>query len=211
MSKVLYLIGSLRNDRIPKLANRLRQEFAESAIDCEVFEDWFSAGYEADDWWKTYERGRGRSYAEALDGYAANHVFNFDKTHLDRCTHALLVLPAGKSGHMEVTYAKYGAGAQAAILLDPADDPRWDLMYKFIDRVIESDGDIGEWINERTPVQEILTFEEAERRGVSGLVGGRSQSATRRQDKARNASRGRLAGLLSERFGGDRETLETSW
>lgn len=143
-SKVLYLIGSLRNPRIPELAATIRR----SLPDVEVFDDWYAAGPEADDYWKSYEVEKGHSYREALDGFAANHVFDFDKHHLDRCTHAVLVLPAGKSGHMEITYAKYGAKANAAILLDPDDDPRFDVMYKFVDRVLMDDHELINWLGE---------------------------------------------------------------
>ncbi len=146
MSKVLYLVGSLRNPRIPELAKWLRKEFATLGQDVEVFDDWYSAGEEADDKWKEYEIGRGHSYQEALEGYAARHVFEFDKYHLDRATHVVLVLPAGKSGHMEITYAKYGAGAKAAVLLEPDADPRWDVMYQFLDKILGSDEEIVSWL-----------------------------------------------------------------
>lgn len=141
--KVLYLIGSLRNKRVPELAIRLRKELGN---DVEVFDDWYAAGPEADDFWKEYEQERGRTYQEALEGHAARNVFAFDKRNLDRATHVLLVLPAGKSGHMEVMYGAYGVGASAAILLDP-DDVRWDVMYQFIPTILSSDDQIGEWIN----------------------------------------------------------------
>jgi hypothetical protein len=141
--KMLYLIGSLRNDRIPVLAEQIRKDNPR----VEVFDDWYAAGFEADDMWKSYELGRGRTYQQALNGYAAQHVFDFDCHHLNRSTHALLVLPAGKSGHMEITYAKYGAGAKAAILLDPNDDPRFDIMYKFVDDILANDNEIADWLN----------------------------------------------------------------
>lgn len=141
--RVLYLIGSLRNPRIPALAKTLRETLGPGV---EVFDDWYAAGEEADDYWKAYETDRGRDYVSALSGHAAKHVFEFDKHHLDRCTHALLVLPAGKSGHMEIMYAKYGVGAKAAILLD-SEDVRWDVMYQFVDNVIEREEELGEWIN----------------------------------------------------------------
>lgn len=139
----VYLIGSLRNDSIPALGKRLRQ----SCPAFEVFDDWYAAGPEADDYWKSYEQGRGRSYADALDGYAANHVFDFDKKHLDESSHALLVLPAGKSGHMELMYAAYGVGAKTAILLEPGVD-RWDVMYKFIPNIFYEPEEVEKWLQE---------------------------------------------------------------
>lgn len=142
MSKVLYLIGSLRNNRISQLAKSIR----EAHPDVEVFDDWFAAGPRADDHWKEYEQARGREYQEALRGYSAQHVFNYDRSHLDRCTHALLVLPAGKSGHMEIMYARYAVGAKTAILLDP-EDVRWDVMYQFIPTILNNDKEIAGWLN----------------------------------------------------------------
>ncbi len=148
MSK-LYLIGSLRNERIPELAIRLRQELP----DVEIFDDWYAAGPEADDCWKSYEQTRGRSYEEALEGHAARNVFAFDKRHLDSASHALLVLPAGKSGHMEVMYAAYGVGAKTAILLDPA-DVRWDVMYQFIPTILRYDNEVASWVKGDVPLSE---------------------------------------------------------
>jgi len=125
----IYLIGSLRNPKVPEIANKLRE------AGHDVFDDWFAAGPEADDYWKKYEQERGHNYKQALAGYAADHVFKFDKKHLNRCDIAVLMLPAGKSGHLELGYA-IGKGKQGYILFDeamPAD--RWDVMYLFADAV----------------------------------------------------------------------------
>lgn len=136
MQKRVYLIGSLRNEAIPKLGVTLRNH------GFEVFDDWFAAGPEADDYWQKYERQRGRTYNEALRGAAANHVFRFDKSHLDRCDAAVLVLPAGKSGHLELGYAA-GLGKETRILLDPTQPAdRWDVMYRFANSVESSVPDL---------------------------------------------------------------------
>lgn len=129
MIRSVYLIGSLRNEEIPKIAQSLR------TTGLDVFDDWFAAGPEADDYWKKYEEARGKSYIEALRSYAAVHVFEFDRHHLDRCDAALLALPAGKSGHLELGYVA-GSGKPTFILLDRPD--RWDVMYQFATRVFET-------------------------------------------------------------------------
>ncbi len=130
--KKIYLIGSLRNKKIPKFANKLRE------LGYEVFDDWFAAGPEADDKWREYEKARGRTYREALKGYAARHVYHFDKYHLDNCDIAILILPAGKSGHLELGYV-IGRGKPGFILLD--NPKRWDVMYQFAnDEEKERDG-----------------------------------------------------------------------
>jgi hypothetical protein len=123
----LYLIGSLRNPKIPSIGIKLR------ALGIGIFDDWFAAGPEADDYWQRYEKERGRTYPEALQGEAAKNVYHFDKRHLDACDGALLVLPAGKSGHLELGYMA-GKGKWTGILFD-GEPERWDVMYQFADRV----------------------------------------------------------------------------
>lgn len=135
--KSLYLIGSLRNDEIPKIAKSLRD------VGLDVFDDWFAAGPTADDSWKEYERARGHDYTTALMGHAARHVFAFDKHHLDRCDSALLVLPAGKSGHLELGYMS-GKGRPTFILLDEQ-DVRWDVMYQFATKVFMNEKEMYEF------------------------------------------------------------------
>ena len=97
--KTIYLVGSLRNDQIPIIANKLRTE-----LGYEIFDDWYAPGRDTDAYWKAYEEGRGRTYKEALEGHAAKHIFEFDKYHLDRVDAGILVMPAGRSGHLELGY-----------------------------------------------------------------------------------------------------------
>ena len=126
---MIYLIGSLRNPEVPRIAAKLRD------AELEVFDDWYAAGPEADDKWRDYERERGRTYRQALNGYAARHVFDFDRHHLERASAVVLVLPAGKSGHLELGWA-LGQGKKGYILLDSPE--RWDVMYQFADGVFET-------------------------------------------------------------------------
>jgi len=125
---IIYLIGSLRNPRVTEIAQILRQQGHD------VFDDWMAAGPEADDYWQKYEIARGHNYKEGLDGYAAKHVYNFDKHHLDRCDMAVLLLPAGKSGHLELGYV-IGSGKPGYILFDGYEPERWDVMYQFAKEV----------------------------------------------------------------------------
>jgi hypothetical protein len=189
VTKVLYIIGSLRNPGIPVMARAIR----EACPDVEVFDDWFAAGPTADDAWKEYEQARGRSYKDALEGYAAKHVFDFDKFHLNRATHVLLVLPAGKSGHMEAMYGLYGAGKKTAILLDP-EDVRWDVMYKFIPTILDSTEGVRNWLEEE--YAEGFAVPEERTEAVRGFPP-RGRGLTVRVP----ASRG-LVGLLPECIGG---------
>lgn len=120
---LIYVIGSLRNENVPLVAAAIRK------AGHEAFDDWYSPGPETDDYWQQYERQRGRSYAEALAGEHAQDVFNFDRAWLDKADAAILVLPAGKSGHLELGYV-IGQGKKGLILLD-REPERYDVMYNF--------------------------------------------------------------------------------
>lgn len=131
---LVYLIGSLRNPEIPVISQELR------AAGIDVFDEWHAAGPAADDCWRDYEKARGWTYDRAVqESLAAQHIYEFDRKHLIRADSVLLVLPAGKSGHLELGWA-IGAGKKGYILLDDAE--RWDVMYKFADIVTTNLGKI---------------------------------------------------------------------
>lgn len=130
----IYVIGSMKNSRVPELANNLR------GLGYDVFDDWYSPGPEADDKWQEYERGRGRTYKEAMNGYHAKQVFEYDKSHLERCDVVILVLPAGKSAHMELGYV-VGLGKKAYILFD-TEPERFDIMYRFSTDIFFNEKDL---------------------------------------------------------------------
>lgn len=137
----LYVIGSLRNANIPKIANYLR----EGGYD--VFDNWYAAGERADDAWKDYERGRGNDYAKALANHSAQHVYSFDRFHLNRAHAAVLVLPAGRSGHLEAGWAS--ASKPVFMLLDTDGEPeRLDVMTQFLEGVYANQGELAEALSE---------------------------------------------------------------
>ena len=128
--KSIYIIGSLRNPQIQVL----QSDLTDAGYD--AFASWYCAGPEADDYWQAYEKARGLSFEQARRDYAAQHVFKYDRSHLDRCDYAVLAMPAGKSGHLELGYF-IGKGKPGFILLDGEPD-RWDAMYAFAHRVVTS-------------------------------------------------------------------------
>jgi len=132
---MLYLIGSLRNPRVPVVARKLRL-----ATGLEVFDDWYAAGPEADDYWRDYEQAKGHTMAEALDGYAAKHVFGFDRKFLDLSNVGVLLMPAGKSGHTEAGYL-VGQGKPVSALFE-ADPDRFDVMLNFFTAIHYSIDDL---------------------------------------------------------------------
>lgn len=130
--KVVYLIGSLRNQGIVEIGNKLRD------AGFEAFDQWLSPGPEADDNLKLYAKARGQTMRDCLADYAAQHVFQFDKTHLDRADMAVMVMPAGKSACMELGYT-IGRGKPAYIVYpDGEPEERWDVMFQFATDILYS-------------------------------------------------------------------------
>jgi len=131
---MVYLIGSMREPKIPVLANRLRRE------GFDVFDDWISPGKLADEEWQAYEKLRGRTFKQALNGAHAWDVFSFDVRHLHKASTAVLVAPAGKSAHIELGYMR-GLGKPAFVYMEGEPD-RFDVMYRFATGVCTSYEDL---------------------------------------------------------------------
>lgn len=121
--KSVYLIGSLANSNIPHLGNEIRK------LGFEVFDQWWSPGPLADSYLSHYAKIRGMTFKETLNDYAAKHIFEFDKFHLDRCDIAVLAMPAGKSGHLELGFF-IGRGKPGYILFDKEPN-KIDIMLQF--------------------------------------------------------------------------------
>ena len=130
----IYLIGSLSNLEIRNIANRMRK------AGLVVFDDWISGGSDMDRCWQEYEKLRGRSYKEAIKGWHAKNVFKFDKTHLDNADCAVLVMPASRSGHLELGYA-IGRGKPGYVLFD-GEPEKFDQMYQFCTDVFFNEDDL---------------------------------------------------------------------
>lgn len=125
----VYLISALKNWKLIDLGNTLRKEFP----DWIIFDDWISPGPKADEYWRKFEKKRKNNYRKALKSYAAQHIFEFDKTHLDSSDIVILLTPCGKSGHLELGYA-IGKGKKGYVLFDK-EPKRWDVMYNFATEV----------------------------------------------------------------------------
>lgn len=132
--KCVYVAGSLRNPRIVEVGNMLR------AQGYDAMDEWFSGGPEADDYWKKYEQARGRNYKDAVKGRAAQNIFLFDQAHIDLADAFVLVLPAGKSGHMELGRA-LSNGIPTFLLMDDA-DARYEVMPGLADAVCDNEEDL---------------------------------------------------------------------
>lgn len=142
----IYLIGSLRNPKIPEFANLLTEQ------GYEVFADWFAPGPEADDFWRNYSKARGWSYKQALQSHAAKNIFEFDKKHLDEADVAIMLMPAGKSGHLELGW-HCRTGKPGYILFDEEPE-RYDVMVQFATDIFFNQEDLLEELKKWKPIEQ---------------------------------------------------------
>ena len=140
MSEVIYLVGSLRDRKVPIIGEQLRQ-----ATRYEIFDQWWTASEDADDWLRDYFKYRKMSYKDAIHSYAAKHIFDFDKHHLDRASVGVLVMPAGKSCHLELGYLA-GQGKPCYVLFDKEPE-RLDIMYNFATNIFFNTEDLINELN----------------------------------------------------------------
>lgn len=89
------------------------------------------------DWEKADEYLRMIAHPRAVEGY----VSDFDA--MQRADTFVLVLPCGKSAHLELGWA-VGAGKRTAILLEDPVEP--ELMYKMVDFITPSIKDLFAWM-----------------------------------------------------------------
>lgn len=121
--KYVYLIGSLANESIPLVGNEFRKQ------GYVVYDHWWGAGKEADKSWQEYSKIKGLTYKEALKDVGAQTVFHFDRSRIEMSDICILVMPAGKSGHLELGYAA-GLNKKTYILYEGEPD-RYDVMPQF--------------------------------------------------------------------------------
>jgi len=119
MKKKIY-IGALKNAEITSIAAELRPKY-------DVFDQWITPGPDEEQYLFEYSKKRGWNYKEALTCDAAKNNFDFDKRHIDSADIVVMVMPAGKSAHLELGYS-IGIGKEAHILFDKEPE-RFDLMY----------------------------------------------------------------------------------
>lgn len=142
---VIYIAGSMRNPKIPLIANEL-----EARTDHEAFAAWHAVGPDADTFWRDYEMTRrpGITMKEAVGGYLAQHTFTFDKFHIDRSDALVMVLPCGRSAHIEAGYS-VGQGKPTFALFEGEPD-RFDIMYNFFTGLALNTDELVEMLRRHT-------------------------------------------------------------
>lgn len=97
---------------------------------------------EIDPNWKAWSA---EEYIQLLNHPRAIEGFNSDMDALKRSTHTILILPCGRSAHLELGWA-VGAGKKTAILTKDGEEP--ELMAKMVDLLTSSVKDLLDWIQD---------------------------------------------------------------
>lgn len=140
-SPYVYVASSWRNTFQPAVIATLKS----AKIDCYDFRnpepgDKGFAWSEIDPDWLTWTP---EQYVKQLDHLRAVDGFAKDFAAMERADTFVLILPCGRSAHLELGWA-VGAGKRTAILLDERPEP--ELMYKMVDYLATSLFDLLGWL-----------------------------------------------------------------
>lgn len=94
---------------------------------------------EIDPDWKTWGP---RELKEGLEHPIAKAGFTLDMEALEEAEATVLVLPCGRSAHLELGYA-VGAAQRTAVLLDHVSEP--ELMYRMVERLCTNIAELLDW------------------------------------------------------------------
>lgn len=140
MSVRIYVASSWRNARQPAVVAALRE------AGHEVYDFRHpSPGNDGFHWsdvdpdWRNWD---GERFTNALNHPVAVAGYGLDKAALDWCQACVLVLPSGRSAHLEAGYA-IGQGKPTAILLEEKQEP--ELMYKLTDILVPNVNSLLAW------------------------------------------------------------------
>lgn len=138
----IYVASSWRNTDQPRVV-RLLREAGHEVYDFRNPEPGDSGFHwsEIDPQWKKWNPCQFRAY---LTHPVADRGFNFDMAALRRCDACLLVMPCGRSAHLELGWA-IGAGKRTCILLS---DGEPELMYKIVDEIVIDMDEVLKWLRE---------------------------------------------------------------
>lgn len=121
----IYVASSWRNQQQPAVVQALRAE------GFEVYDFRHPAPGNDGFAWRTidpnWQQWTTAEYLAALNHPLADEGFGFDMRALAECDFCVLVLPCGRSAHLELGYAT-GAGKATFVLLAEGQEP--ELMYK---------------------------------------------------------------------------------
>jgi hypothetical protein len=146
---MIYVASSWRNPTQPAVVDALR-EAGHEVYDFRNPE----SGNSGFHWSNVYGRkGDAATWSEGVPAYemvaglghaSAVMGFDFDMRAMEKCDTCVLVLPCGRSAHLELGWF-VGQGRRAAILLEDPCLP--ELMYKMVDLITPSLETVLRWLD----------------------------------------------------------------
>jgi hypothetical protein len=140
-SRRIYLASSWRNEQQQAVVRLLRSwghqvyDFKNPAPGSQGF-NW----REIDPAWMDWTPAEFRF---GIEHPIAQEGFRLDMTALSECDTCVLLLPCGRSAHLELGYA-VGAGVATAVLITGPCEP--ELMYRMVDRVCITADELRDWL-----------------------------------------------------------------
>lgn len=148
----VYVASSWRNELQPSVVERIRA----ASLDCYDFRNPKPGDHGFS--WVDIEGGNvdrspkpkgsdlvsPHKYLEMISHPVAEEGFEADFNALKRADAVVLVLPCGKSAHLELGWAE-GAGKATAILLEDEVEP--ELMYKMVDFITSDLDQLMAWLS----------------------------------------------------------------
>lgn len=139
----IYVASSWRNEDQPALVSLLR-------VDGHDVYDFRNppnrSGFAWGDLDLDWQSWTGKQYIEHLEHPDAIAGFNADMDGLIAADACVLLLPCGRSAHLEAGYAA-GAGKPLAIVLDSKQAIEPELMYKMAGLITDDWGELVSWLD----------------------------------------------------------------
>lgn len=148
----IYVASSWRNEKQPYIVKRLREEgfeiydfknatkppYGENIKDVVGGFHWS----EIDEDWQKWTPAQ---FKYSLKHPTAQEGFNRDFVAMEECDATVMIMPCGRSAHLELGWA-VGANRKAAILLSATGDGEPELMYDMVDFMTEDLDHLIEWL-----------------------------------------------------------------
>jgi hypothetical protein len=142
----VYVASSWRNEHQPQIVEALRlvghdvYDFRQPVPGDNGFH-WTAI----DPDWKAWTPER---YIGALDHPIARAGFRADMDALRACDACILVLPCGRSAHLELGWAAGAGKITVALMLEPAEP---ELMYRMLDAICTSAYEVTAFLSDVVP------------------------------------------------------------
>ena len=146
---MIYLASSWKNKYQEMLVEMLR------ALDYEVYDFKYDPGANFH-WSEVGISSESESYVDymkALSSERANEGFNSDFRAMHKCDTCILILPCGKSAHLELGWF-VGQGKRTAIFNTEHSPIQPELMYKMVDAIFDDWHSLLTWIR-LSPIENI--------------------------------------------------------